>query len=81
MADKKLIAVLQGGRAFALVLPQAQTPEQALAELTGHPAGGGQPDPFWRPDWLETEERFHIRKDAVVAYVVGRKEGEWAVAE
>lgn len=79
MAEKELIAIVGSGRPFSLRLPENETAEQALLALTGR-SGGAQPQPMWRAEWLETEEGFYIRRDAIVAYVAGHKEGEWAVA-
>jgi hypothetical protein len=79
MADVKLIAVLSSGRTFALRLEEGMTPEQALADLTG--TGGGLHVGSMRPEWFDTEERFRIRRDAIIALVVGHKQGEWAVAD
>lgn len=74
--DRKLIAIVASGRAFALELSDSDRGNLDLA-LEGMIAGKGTLGAAWLP----TEEGFRIRRDAVVALVVGRKEGEWAVAD
>ena len=83
MAAVKLIAFV-GGRAFALRLSPATELVPALDWLTwrgrsrpNEPA----PDKALGTAWLDTEEGFRIRSDAVTAFVIGHKQGEWAVAE
>lgn len=79
MDQGKLIAVLASGRTFTVQIPSNESPTEALGFLTERGNRGGQP--AWAQwEWLDTEERFRIRRDAVVAYCVGHKEGEWAVA-
>lgn len=36
--------------------------------------------PPFRSDWLRTQEDFHIRRDTIVALVIGERQGEWAIA-
>jgi hypothetical protein len=78
--DGELIAVLESGRTFTVQIPGNESPDEALNVLSGRIARGA-PVPAWAQwPWLDTEERFRIRRDAIVALVVGHKEGEWAVA-
>lgn len=82
MADSKLIAILASGRAFAVrIESEQQSLESALNDLTGRTGGGAQPEGWTKKKWLDTEEGFRIRRKAIVAFVIGRKEGEWAVAD
>jgi hypothetical protein len=77
--EAKLLALV-GGRAFTVRIEGNESPDDALRDLTGRSGGGAKPTPWAQNDWLDTEEGFRIRRDAVVAYVVGHKEGEWAEA-
>jgi len=79
----QLIA-LAGGRAFTIRLSPDTDIGAALDWLTfRRRARPNEPAPesslAW--PWLDTVEGFRIRGDSVTAYVIGRKEGEWAIAE
>ena len=81
MADTKLIAIIASGRSFTLRLPTNEMPDHALDFLTGRQHKGDPVKPTslgW--EWLDTEEGFRIRRDAIVALVVVEKQGECAVA-
>ncbi|MGH8932309.1 MAG: hypothetical protein ACRDZO_17235 [Egibacteraceae bacterium] len=72
--DAKLIAMLSG-RAFTLELGEADRGNLDVA-LANVSEGKGS----FRSGWLRTEEGFHVRRHAIVALVIGEKQGEWAVA-
>lgn len=75
-----LIAIA-GGRAFRVKLAQTTSLTAALEYVTKPGEGrGGFPDTALAGDWLETHEGFRVRRAAVDAYVIGHKQGEWAVA-
>lgn len=73
--DAHLIAILSSGRTFALELADT---ERGNLDAALENVKDGKP-PF-RSDWLRTQEGFHIRRSAIVALVIGEKQGEWAVA-
>lgn len=78
----KLIALV-GGRAFVVSLSSATDLSVALDWLTWRDRGRRNepaPDSALEKSWLDTEEGFRIRADAVTAFVIGEKQGEWAVA-
>lgn len=82
MADSRLIALV-GGRAFTLRLSPASDLSLALDWLTGRDRerpNEPAPDEALEETSLDTEEGFRVRADAVTAFVIGEKQGEWAVA-
>ncbi len=74
--EPKLFAIISSGRPFALELSDVERGNlnQALESVKS-----GKPP--YRAEWLRTEEGFEIRRDAIAALVVGRKQGEWVIAD
>jgi hypothetical protein len=81
VAERQLIALVEG-RAFTIRLAEKANIELAFDYLSGRGGRGhgAAPDAALRYDWLDTEEGFRIRADAIAAIVIGHKQGEWAVA-
>lgn len=73
--EAKLIAILTSGRAFALELSDR---DRGNLDVALENVKKGRES--LHSEWLHTEEGFHIRRDAIVALVIGEKQGEWAVA-
>jgi len=84
MVDSPNVIALIGGRAFTLRLSPATDLSAAFDWLTWRDRGRRNepaPDHALENTWLDTEEGFRIRADAVTAFVIGHKQGEWAVAD
>ena len=83
MADDPKLIALVGGRAFTITLAANTDVADAFDWLTWrgrNRANQPAPDPYIDSAWLDTDEGFRIRADAVTAFVIGHKQGEWATA-
>jgi hypothetical protein len=83
MATTAKLIALAGGRAFTLRVAANTDLQSALHWLTWQDRGRRNepaPDHALEQAWLDTEEGFRIRAEAVTAFVIGEKQGEWAVA-